>query len=219
MSDTPPSAIAVPAPDALELAALLCSRVCHDLISPVGAIVNGLEVLDDNPKPDDREFALDLIRKSARTASARLQFCRLAFGAAGSAGAQIDLGDAQTMARGQLEDEKTKIVWNLPRVLLAKNRVKLLLNMMVIAQQTIPRGGVLTVDGIGEGDTIGFRVTANGLNARLPQNIADMLASGPINAVDAHAVQPYYTRLLALACGLKVGLAPEGDGIAVTASQ
>jgi len=65
-----------PAPDALELAALLCSRVCHDLISPVGAIVNGLEVLDDNPKPEDREFALDLIRKSARTASARLTWSR-----------------------------------------------------------------------------------------------------------------------------------------------
>ena len=116
-----------PAPDALELAALLCSRVCHDLISPVGAIVNGLEVLDDNPKPEDREFALDLIRKSAKTASARLQFCRLAFGAAGSSGAQIDLGDAQTMARGHLEDGKTTIAWNLPRVLLPKNRVKLLL--------------------------------------------------------------------------------------------
>ncbi len=106
MSDTPTPG---PAPDALELAALLCSRVCHDLISPVGAIVNGLEVLDDNPKPEDKEFALDLIRKSAKTASARLQFCRLAFGAAGSAGAQIDLGDAQTMARGHLEDAKTKI--------------------------------------------------------------------------------------------------------------
>ena len=218
-SDTPPSPVAVPAHDALELAALLCSRVCHDLISPVGAIVNGLEVLDDNPKPDDREFALDLIRKSARTASARLQFCRLAFGAAGSAGAQIDLGDAQTMARGQLEDEKTKVVWNLPRVLLAKNRVKLLLNMMVIGHQTIPGGGVLTVDPVGEGDTIGFRVTANGLNARLPQNIADMLASGPLNAVDAHAVQPYYTRLLAQSCGMTVGLAPEGDAIVVTASS
>ena len=109
-----------PAPDALELAALLCSRVCHDLISPVGAIVNGLEVLDDNPKPDDREFALDLIRKSARTASARLQFCRLAFGAAGSSGAQIDLGDAQNMAQGHLEDGKTTIAWNLPRLLLAE---------------------------------------------------------------------------------------------------
>jgi histidine phosphotransferase ChpT len=215
MSGTPSPG---PVPDALELAALLCSRVCHDLISPVGAIVNGLEVLDDNPKPEDREFALDLIRKSARTASARLQFCRLAFGAAGSAGAQIDLGDALTMARGHLEDAKTTIAWNLPRVLLAKNRVKLLLNMMVIAQQTIPRGGVLTVDPVGQGDTIGFRVTASGLNARMPQNIADLLSSGHSSGVDAHAVQPYYTRLLAQACGLKVTLAPEGDAVVVTAS-
>jgi histidine phosphotransferase ChpT len=207
-----------PAPDSLELAALLCSRVCHDLISPVGAIVNGLEVLDDNPKPEDREFALDLIRKSAKTASARLQFCRLAFGAAGSAGAQIDLGDAQNMARGHIEDGKATITWNLPRLLLPKNRVKLLLNMMVIAQQTIPRGGVLTVDPIGEGEAMGFRVTATGLNARLPQNIADQLgASGPAS-VDAHAVQPYYTRLLAEACGLKVSLAAEGEAIVATAS-
>src|SRR3981189_1206195 len=118
-----------PAPDALELAALLCSRVCHDLISPVGAIVNGLEVLDDNPKPEDRDFALDLIRKSAKTASARLQFCRLAFGAAGSAGAQIDLGDAQNMARGHIEDGKIRLTCNALRLVLQKNRVKLLLNV------------------------------------------------------------------------------------------
>jgi histidine phosphotransferase ChpT len=214
MSDAPSSG---PAPDALELAAMLCSRVCHDLISPVGAIVNGLEVLDDNPKPEDREFALDLIRKSAKTASAKLQFCRLAFGAAGSAGAQIDLGDAQNMARGHIEDGKTTIAWNLPRLLLPKNRVKLLLNMMVIAQQTIPRGGVLTVDPIGEGETFGFRVTASGLNARLPQNIADMLGSPHLAANDAHSVQPYYTRLLAQACGLSIKLAAEGEAIVVTA--
>ena len=204
-------------PDMLELAALLCSRVCHDLISPVGAIVNGLEVLDDNPKPEDRDFALELIRKSAKTASARLQFCRLAFGAAGSAGAQIDVGDAHTMARGHFEDDRTKIAWNLPRVLLPKNRVKLLLNMMVIAQQTIPRGGVLTVDSTGETETGGFRVAATGLNARMPQNIADMLANGPTGAVDAHAVQPYYTRLLAQACGLQVKLAADGDAMVVSA--
>jgi histidine phosphotransferase ChpT len=206
-----------PAPDSLELAALLCSRVCHDLISPVGAIVNGLEVLDDNPKPEDKEFALDLIRKSAKTASARLQFCRLAFGAAGSAGAQIDLGDAQAMARGHIEDGKITIAWNLPRLLLPKNRVKLLLNMMIIAQQTIPRGGTLTVDPIGEGETMSFRVTAAGLNARAPQNIADMLSSSHA-ASDAHSVQPYYTRLLAEACGLGVSLAADGDAMVVKAS-
>ena len=200
-----------PAPDALELAALLCSRVCHDLISPVGAIVNGLEVLDDNPKPEDRDFALDLIRKSAKTASARLQFCRLAFGAAGSAGAQIDLGDAQTMARGHIEDGKITITWNLPRLLLPKNRVKLLLNM-------IPRGGMLTIDPIGDGETMSFRVTSAGLNARLPQNIADLLSVNSTASVDAHAVQPYYTRLLAQACGLSVTLALDGEKVVVTAA-
>jgi histidine phosphotransferase ChpT len=214
MSGTPSG----PLPDSLELAALLCSRVCHDLISPVGAIVNGLEVLDDDPKPEDREFALDLIRKSAKTASARLQFCRLAFGAAGSAGAQIDLGDALNMSKGHIEDGKTTIAWNLPRLLLPKNRVKLLLNMMVIAQQTIPRGGTLTVDPIGEGETMSFRVTATGLNARLPQNIADLLSAAPATGVDAHAVQPHYTRLLAEACGLKVALKGEGDAVVVSAS-
>jgi histidine phosphotransferase ChpT len=206
------------APDRLELAALLCSRVCHDLISPVGAIVNGLEVLDDNPKPEDRDFALDLIRKSARTASARLQFCRLAFGAAGSAGAQIDLGDAQNTARGHIEDGKITIAWNLPRLLLPKNRVKLLLNMLIIAQQTVPRGGTLTVDPLGEGETMGFRVAATGLNARVPQAIADMLSSMEAHAADAHSMQPYYTRLLAEACGLKVKLASEGDAVVATAS-
>lgn len=205
-----------PAPDALELAALLCSKVCHDLISPVGAIVNGLEVLDDDPKPEDREFALDLIRKSAKTASARLQFCRLAFGAAGSSGAQIDLGDAQAMAKGHIEDGKVTLIWNLPRLLLPKNRVKLLLNMLVVAQQTIPRGGTLTVDPVGEGDATLFRITSAGLNARVPQNVVDILNGTSANTVDAHAVQPYYTRLLAEACGLRVTLALEGEKVVVT---
>src|SRR5712671_7025417 len=206
----------VPVPDALELAALLCSRVCHDLISPVGAIVNGLEVLDDNPKPDDREFALDLIRKSAKTASARLQFCRLAFGAAGSAGAQIDLGNAQAMARGFIEDDKTKLTWNLPHALLPKNRVKLLLNMLIIAGQTIPRGGTLTVDPVGEGETMGFRISASGLNARIPHAVPALLEGISENgSIDAHAIQPFYAGLLARACGLKVTLEAEGDAIIV----
>src|ERR671911_2802702 len=80
--------------DSLDLAALLCSRVCHDVISPVGAIVNGLEVLEDEKDETMKKHALDLIKKSATQASARLQFSRLAFGAAGSAGAQLDPGDA-----------------------------------------------------------------------------------------------------------------------------
>src|ERR1041385_3196186 len=161
--------------DALDLAALLCSRVCHDLISPVGAIVNGLEVLEEEKDEATKEFALDLIKRSAGTASAKLQFCRIAFGAAGSAGAQIDLGDAESIARGFLEDDKTKLAWNLPRALLAKNRVKLLLNMLLIAGQSIPGGGTLTVEPIGSGDTMGFKVSAAGANAKVPPTVPPLL--------------------------------------------
>jgi histidine phosphotransferase ChpT len=203
--------------DALDLAALLCSRVCHDLISPTGAIVNGLEVLEEKQSDEEtKTFALELIKKSARTASARLQFCRLAFGAAGSSTAQIDLGDAQGMARAFLEDDKTKLTWNLPRVLLPKNRVKLLLNMLLIAGQTIPRGGMLTVDPVGEGEAMGFRITCTGISARIPQAIPGLLAgNSESGGVDAHAIQPFYTGLLARACGLTVELAAEGDHIVV----
>src|SRR5262245_9480706 len=162
--------------EALDLAALLCSRVCHDLISPAGAIVNGLEVLEESKDEETKTFALDLIKKSARTASARLQFCRLAFGAAGSAGAQIDTGDAESVARGFIEDDKVKLAWSVPRVLLPKNKVKLLLNMVLLAGQTIPRGGNLSIEASGEGDSLGFRVAASGLNARIPQAVPGLLA-------------------------------------------
>jgi len=206
--------------DALDLAALLCSRVCHDLISPAGAIVNGLEVLEEKDSDEEtKTFALDLIKRSARTASARLQFCRLAFGAAGSANAQIDLGNAQAMVRGFIEDDKTRLTWNLPHALLPKNRVKLLLNMLIIAGQTIPRGGTLTVDPLGEGETMGFRISASGLNARIPHAVPALLEGISENgSIDAHAVQPFYAGLLARACGLKVNLTTEGDAIIVATS-
>jgi histidine phosphotransferase ChpT len=175
-------------------------------------------VFDSSSKEDDREFALDLIRKSAKSTSARLQFCRIAYGAAGSAGSQIDLGEAQKISRGHLEDEKTKIAWNLPHLLMAKNRVKLLLNMLVIAQQAIPRGGQLTIDPIGEGDTMGFLIRATGQHVREPQNIAQQLNVANAGSVTAHAVQPYYTALLAQACGLKVALTAEPEAVTITAN-
>jgi len=198
---------------ALDLAALLCSRVCHDLISPVGAIVNGLEVLAEDKDEETKTFAMDLIKKSALQASAKLQFCRLAFGAAGSAGAQLELGDAEAAARGLIEDGKTTIVWNLPRESVPKNRAKLLLNMLMVAVGGIPRGGTLTVD---PAET-GFRVAAAGLNARLSPATADLLGGSPAHPVDAHAIQPVYTGILARDCGLTVSAAVEGEAVVITA--
>src|SRR5580658_8409312 len=169
----------------LDLAAMLCSRVCHDVISPVGAIVNGLEVLEDDDDPSMREVAIELIKKSAHSASARLQFCRLAFGAAGSAGASIDTGDAESVARGLIASERTTLVWNAARQLLAKNKVKLLLNLCLVTSAIIPRGGVMTVDLSGEGDSIALQVSVKGVNARLASGVAALLACEPENgAVD-----------------------------------
>jgi histidine phosphotransferase ChpT len=147
-----------------------------------------------------------------------LQFCRIAFGAAGSAGAQIDLGDAETIARGFLEDDKTKLVWSLPRALLAKNLVKLLLNMLVIAAQAIPRGGKISVEPAASGDSVGFKVTAAGNNAKIPAAVSLLLA-GEIGGenVDAQRIQPFYTGLLARACGVTATITMQGEAVVVTA--
>ena len=207
--------------DSLDLAALLCSRVCHDVISPVGAVVNGLEVLEEDNDASMQDFALDLIRKSAGQASARLQFARLAFGAAGSAGASIDLGDAETVARGMFNDEKLSLTWSAPRVLMPKNRVKLLLNLVMLATSAIPRGGSIAVDvKAGETDEAAptFTLHAKGINARVPPHAEALMRGEPENGVvDAHAIQPFYTGLVAEAAGMRIALSLDGDTVTIRA--
>jgi histidine phosphotransferase ChpT len=205
--------------DSLDLAALLCSRVCHDVISPVGAIVNGLEVLEDESDASMRDFALDLIRKSAKQASARLQFARLAFGAAGSAGASIDLGDAEQVARGMFQDDKVQFSWSAPRLLFPKNRVKLLLNLIVTAINAVPRGGALSVTVTGDAEQCEFVLTSKGLNARIPPHAEALLAGSPEGGtVDAHGIQTFYAGMIARAAGMAVALRLEGDVVTIRAT-
>ena len=204
--------------DGMDLAALLCSRVCHDVISPVGAIINGLEVLEDEKDAEMREIALDLIKKSAAAASARLQFCRLAYGAAGSVGAAIDTGDAESVTRGLISNDRTKLVWNAARQYAPKNKVKLVLNLCLIALSVIPRGGVITVALTGEGETLEALVEARGANARLAHGVAALIAGSPdAGAVDAHSIQAYYTGLVARSCGLQISVETEPERIALQA--
>jgi histidine phosphotransferase ChpT len=205
--------------DPLDLAALLCSRVCHDVISPVGAIVNALEVLEEDD-PSMREFALELIKKSARNASARLQFARLAFGAAGSAGAMIDLGDAGNVANGFLNDEKLSLDWEAPRALLPKNQVKLLLNLLLIATQAVPRGGKLISRASVEGEQGSFEITATGSHARIPPHVETLIAGeSEGGTIDAHAVQPVYTGMVARAAGMTISLSIEGETVTIRAAR
>lgn len=202
----------------LDLAALLCSRVCHDVISPVGAIINGLEVLDGDDA-EMRDIAMDLIRKSAASASARLQFCRLAFGASGSLSAAIDTGEAETAARGLIGSERTALAWNAPRRLAPKNAVKLLLNLCLIASGAAPRGGVITADMTGDGDDLVIRVSAAGGNVRLAHASAQVLGGAEPESIDGHSIQPYYATLLAKDCGLTIDAAVSAESVILTAKR
>ena len=202
----------------LDLAALLCSKVCHDIISPVGAITNGLEVLEEDGGEDMRLFAMELIKKSARQASAKLQFARLAFGAAGSAGAEVDLADAESVARGYMAGEKADIEWAAPRLLVPKNKVKLLLNLVLIANSTIPRGGLIDVVYEGDAQTPVMTLKATGDHSRIPVGLDDLLAGEAEDGLaDAHSIQQVYAGMLARACSMSVTISKEDNGVTIVA--
>lgn len=191
----------------LDLAALLASRVCHDLISPVGAIMNGLEVLEEDVDAETRKLAHDLIRKSASAAAAQLRFCRLAFGSAGSAGASIDTGEAEETARGLLVNEKTNLQWDLARELMPKNKVKLILNLCLIATTCIPRGGMVLVSTQGGDASFSLKVEARGAQLKVPSQLAQLLAGAvEPEKLDARAIQAYYTGLIARTIRLAVNI-------------
>ncbi|WP_037076818.1 histidine phosphotransferase ChpT [Neorhizobium vignae] len=194
-----------------DLAALLCSRVCHDVISPVGAINNGLELLDEGAADGD---ALDLIRTSALNASVRLKFARLAFGASGSVGASIDTGEAEKAAKDfAIAEKKTEVTWNGPRAIIAKNRVKLLLNLFLVAYAGIPRGGSIDVTLENPEYDAKFILTIKGRMMRVPAKFVE-IASGTLDEpIDAHSIQPYYTVLLAEESGMELSHVVSEDKI------
>jgi histidine phosphotransferase ChpT len=201
----------------LDLASLLCSRVCHDVISPVGAIANGLELMDD-PETDAelRATALDMVRSSAKTATAKLKFCRIAFGAAGSAGALIDLSEAGEVAKAFVGEEKVKLDWQAPRENRPKQEVKLLLNMLLIALAGIPRGGVVTVSAEGQN----LVVRAKGERAKINEAMGQALAgTADLTTLDARLVQPYYARMLAEIAGLEINMAMESEDTVIVAAK
>ena len=204
--------------DPLELAALIASRVCHDIISPVGAITNGLEVLDEERDESMREFAMDLIRRSAGLASAKLQFARLAFGASGSAGAEIDMGDAGRCAAAFLERDKANLDWQVTAEMLPKSEAKLLMNLLILASNAVARGGVVHVNAARDGQETVMRLVAEGERAQLGAGVSEVLTGGAMpNPLDAHAVQPLYAALLANQAGMSITLSEEEGRVIIGA--
>lgn len=199
----------LPPVSAPDLAALLASRLCHDIISPVGAVQSGLELLDE--MPNDPE-SMALVRNSTKSAVAKLQFARIAYGASGSSTAEIDLGDARSVAEGFMSFERANLVWSGERAYVPKNIAKLMLNLLVVANASVPRGREVKIEVEALGSAPRFTVTASGTPLRVPQKFRALLAGEPLaEPVDAHGVQPYYTLLLAREAKLKVELTSEGD--------
>jgi histidine phosphotransferase ChpT len=203
-------------PTDLELAALLSSKICHDVIGPVSAINNGLEILDEEEDAQSKNYALDVIRNVTETASARLQFARFAFGAAGSAGARIELANAESLCRGLLGNGKHKLVWRGTSGAMAKDKVKLLLNLVAAAPTAIPRGGEIEVNITGTLETPSFIVRCRGVGARPPQYLGDFV-NGPMPPIDAMSIQAYYTLRLAASCRMRLGVLKDGADMLLTA--
>lgn len=147
----------------LDFAALLCSRLCHDLVSPVGAINNGLELLSGEQDEAMREAVFDLIEKSTAQTSNKLQFFRLAFGAAGGFSAHLDTREAEKSLRAFLAGSKVELSWDVSVAELTKGGVKLLLNLCLVTAETLVRGGTLTVQfSEVDGGQVSVAVNANG---------------------------------------------------------
>jgi histidine phosphotransferase ChpT len=204
-------------PTDLELAALISSKICHDVIGPVGAIYNGLEILDEDDDAQAKSYAMDVIRNVTEQASARLQFARFAFGAAGSAGAMIDLGTAEQISRGLVNKGKHKLTWQGVPGQMAKDKVKLLLNLVAAALTALPRGGDIEVSVAGGLDQPSFALRCRGQGARPPQYLTDYVSGGQAPALDAMSIQAYYTWRLAASSRMRLAITKDGADILLTA--
>jgi histidine phosphotransferase ChpT len=207
---------------ATDLAAMLCSRVCHDLINPVGAIGNGLEVLADPTQSAMAEGAQDLIASAAKQARAKLEFARLAYGASSTAGTDFDTRECERVAKLLFEIEKADLDWQVPLVLLPKHKAKLMMNMLLIASTAVPRGGVVTVrlDGAVGAEKIIITSTSDPEKRQktlMPSGAEGLLSGSPEGGVDARGIQPFYTGLLARMTDMELKISVDGNVFEFTA--
>lgn len=162
-----------------DFASLLCSRLCHDLLSPVGALNNGLELLADEHDPEMRQRVLELLNESARASANKLKFFRLAFGAAGGFGETVDTREAQAAIEGLFGDNhRIQIGWMVEEPVLQKQAIKVLLNLALIAGDALIRGGQLDIGAEVTGGNIEIVVRGDGPRIVLDPELRSALAGG-----------------------------------------
>lgn len=161
---------------ATDFASLLCSRLCHDLLSPVGALNNGLELLADEHDPEMRQRCLELLAESAKASANKLKFFRLAFGAAGGFGDSVDTREAQAAIEGLFGDNhRVSIGWMVEDPVLPKQAIKVLLNLALIGGDALVRGGQLDIGAEAHEDSVEIVVRATGPRIVLDQELRGAL--------------------------------------------
>ena len=200
--------------NALDLASLLCSRLCHDLMSPVGALNNGLELLADETDPDMRDKCLELLEDSARATANKLKFFRLAFGAGGGFGDEIDSGEARTALEGLFGGEgKVELGWVVEDEKLPKGAIRLLLNLALLAGDALVRGGRLDV-GAERGDGgIELAVRAEGPRILLDPVLRETLDTGGRGTIEPRAAGAWLAHSLAAEGAASIRLSDPGSDV------
>lgn len=200
--------------NAVDLASLLCSRLCHDLMSPVGALNNGVELLADEQDPDMRERCIDLLAESARTSANKLKFFRLAFGAAGGFGDAIDSGEARIALEGLFgSDGRHELGWMVGDAKLSKGATKLLLNLALIGGDALVRGGRLDVGAESGAGGLEIVIRAEGPRVVVDQAIRFMLVNGGDDAVEPRSAGAWLAYSLAAEAGGSIQLTQPSDEV------
>jgi len=201
------------------LAALLCARICHDLVSPVGALSAALEVFNDDDNLDMRDDALELIKLSAGQASAKLQFLRLAFGAGGSAPGILSTEELKKLSLGVFGDGKINISWDVEAEGLDKPAARVLLNLVMLGTQVIPRGGDMSVQANRGPIETDLKIVCTGMKARLEPSIVKTIAGGaPEDGFDGRSVQPFYAGMIARENGGNIQAEIQDETVTLTAT-
>lgn len=203
--------------NAIDLASLLCSRLCHDLLSPVGALNNGLELMADETDPEMRERCLELLNESARASANKLKFFRLAFGAGGGFGAEIDTREAKNALDGLFGGDKpVELGWMVEASALPKNAVKLLLNLALIAGDALVRGGRLDVGAEQGPNGLEIAIRAEGPRILLDPKLRETIARGHSGGeVEPRAAGAWLAHSLAAEAGGEIRLSDPAEEVLV----
>jgi len=203
----------------IQLTAFMSSRICHDLVGPIGAINNGLELLEEETDEEARAYAQEVIYNSAQAAWTRLEFARLAFGASSGMGQAIDTGQAERIARGYVEEGRHRLHWDAPDELqLDKSHARLLMIVIAIAIPALPVGGDLHVDVAQAEGPPTLTVHCVGRNARVPDKVDGILSGTDLDGLDPRSILPYYAARLAEEAGMRITVAKTGEDVAFTAA-